>query len=430
MRAGARVVAAVLMACLAGVLASVALAQDDASCDVYPHLCPPTTTTHTTTTTTTTHTTTSPHTTPTHTSTDTTTTPVVPHSTGTATGTPGNGGSSATQSQTPGQGVADQPSVTGTGDRVGGDRRRGGDDGDSDTAGSGPGRTGAAGAPITVNLRRGAGGPGRCWYAIVHVGEERDDLERLTRRSLGGPCYVATLREPVDLGALTTILKGTPFADIGSGDKGLGVLSRLGIAVGEQLVTPESLVRLVRKAMFSDFEGRLQKVSGVVVTHDADKLEGDEGKVRDVLANGLLRGLREAEVPSTNGGVMPVPVVGVELTTTKPSWVPWYIARKISSVDNLDQRPGRTALSMLMSGAERGHYGTKDTAKSLLPKAGAEAAPVRFRTAGAVGTPAEASAGLGAATILMAALLALTSGWALGLAGRRTLRRRLAGSRR
>jgi Copper transport outer membrane protein, MctB len=63
----------------------------------------------------------------------------------------------------------------------------------------------------------------------------------------------------------------------------------------------------------------------------------------------------------------PIPVVGVEASTTRPSAVPVYRQYKLSSVDDLDTKVGRVALALLLSGASGGSYGTKKTASDVLP---------------------------------------------------------------
>lgn len=400
MRATARVVMLVLVLAL-GAVPAIALAQfsggDESPGDVYEQ--PPTTTTGTTV-----------------------------GATVTVQGDPSGIVGGETAAQTPPAAVQGQPNASAPGaapdaDEGGtaGEQASGGGQ-DGDRAAS-PSRTG--GRPITVNAARGASGAIRGWYAIVHLGRERDDIERHVRRALGAPLYVATLREPVALDRLSAVLKGTRFAGLGSGDLDEDLLRRFGRQVGEQLVTPDTLARSVRDALFSDFEGTFDDVSGVVLTHDISDLEGDQAEIRDLLASALARGARDAEIPATNGGEIPTPVVGTELTTTKPSWVPFFKEQKVSSVDNVDQRDGRRALSLLMTGAPKGHYGIKDSAQAELPQPGTGAQPVRFRTAGAVTAPAETAAGIGTATFLLIGLLTLTAGWALGVTGRRTLRRRL-----
>jgi hypothetical protein len=69
-----------------------------------------------------------------------------------------------------------------------------------------------------------------------------------------------------------------------------------------------------------------------------------------------------------------VPTVGVELSSTEPSQVPWYQGQDISSVDDLDATAGRAALAYALTGS-RGAYGTKPTADSLLPNVGTSTQP-------------------------------------------------------
>jgi Copper transport outer membrane protein, MctB len=63
----------------------------------------------------------------------------------------------------------------------------------------------------------------------------------------------------------------------------------------------------------------------------------------------------------------PIPVIGVEASTTKPSAISVYRKYKISSVDDVDTKVGRVALALLLSGASGGSYGTKKTASDVLP---------------------------------------------------------------
>ena len=48
-----------------------------------------------------------------------------------------------------------------------------------------------------------------------------------------------------------------------------------------------------------------------------------------------------------------VPAVGVELTSTEPSQIPWYKGHNISSVDDLDQLAGQAALLYALAGSPR-----------------------------------------------------------------------------
>ncbi len=64
-----------------------------------------------------------------------------------------------------------------------------------------------------------------------------------------------------------------------------------------------------------------------------------------------------------------MPTVGVELTSTEPSQVPWYQSQDISSVDDLDTIAGQAALIYALAGSH-GTYGMKSSADSLLPNVG------------------------------------------------------------
>jgi hypothetical protein len=65
-------------------------------------------------------------------------------------------------------------------------------------------------------------------------------------------------------------------------------------------------------------------------------------------------------------GKVGIPVVGVELSGTEPSQIPWYQGKDLASVDDLDMTAGQAALVYALTGSH-GAYGTKSTADSLLP---------------------------------------------------------------
>ena len=74
------------------------------------------------------------------------------------------------------------------------------------------------------------------------------------------------------------------------------------------------------------------------------------------LESGLIRGAAAVRIP----------IVGVEVSSSQPSQVPWYQAHGISNVDDLDSTAGRAALAYALAGSH-GSFGTKGTANSLLP---------------------------------------------------------------
>jgi hypothetical protein len=148
------------------------------------------------------------------------------------------------------------------------------------------------------------------------------------------------------------------------GEGGAQLVERFGAVVGRQLVTggplvSRELLSRVRSSLLSAFDGHLGKLQGLVVVRaDPTGMNAAETQASIAFESGLLAGVAAAGVPA----------VGVELTSSEPSQVPWYESRNISSVDNLDATAGQAALGYALAGS-RGAYGTKPTADSLLPNA-------------------------------------------------------------
>jgi hypothetical protein len=95
-------------------------------------------------------------------------------------------------------------------------------------------------------------------------------------------------------------------------------------------------------------------VEGVVVARTVDPQEGDTAR----FLRGVYEGLADTGVPA----------VGVEETSDSPSAIDVFDRAGLSSVDNIETPPGRLALALLLGGAERGHYGVKETAVRPLPE--------------------------------------------------------------
>ncbi|HHZ20745.1 MAG TPA: copper transporter [Firmicutes bacterium] len=63
-------------------------------------------------------------------------------------------------------------------------------------------------------------------------------------------------------------------------------------------------------------------------------------------------------------------VIGAEPLSAAVSYVPEYRKKGISTVDNIDTIPGQSALVFALASGKRGHYGVKDTARTLMPELG------------------------------------------------------------
>jgi copper transport outer membrane protein MctB len=211
--------------------------------------------------------------------------------------------------------------------------------------------------------------PGRP-VGLVFLGNGSDQVDGFVREAIsqagGDLVTVAALREPVDLAGLARDAAGTRFAGLAeapaSGTTQLQLLERFGALAGTQLVSggqtvAHELLSRARGQLLSAFDGQLGKLEGLVVARtEPAGMTPESAQAASALEAGLVRGAASAGVAT----------VGVELSGTQPSQVPWYKAHGISSVDDLDGTAGRAALAYALAGA-RGSYGTKGTANSLLP---------------------------------------------------------------
>jgi hypothetical protein len=205
---------------------------------------------------------------------------------------------------------------------------------------------------------------------LVFLGNSSDQIDGLVRDAVsqagGDVVTVVAVREPLDLSGLARDAAGTRYAAVGeaaaSGAGGAQLVERLGALAGTQLVSGgqalgRELLSRVRGQLLSAFDGQLGRLEGIVVARaEPAGMVPEAAQSAAALEAGLVRGAAAAGVAT----------VGVELTHTEPSQVPWYQGQGISSVDDLDSTAGRAALAYALGGA-RGSYGVKGTANSLLP---------------------------------------------------------------
>jgi len=113
----------------------------------------------------------------------------------------------------------------------------------------------------------------------------------------------------------------------------------------------------VRASLLSAFDGQLTRLEGLIVMRaEPTGMSAEQSEASTAFESGLLAGVTAANVPT----------VGVELSNTEPSQVPWYKGKGLSSVDDLDNLAGQAALDYALAG-DRGTFGIKSTADSLLP---------------------------------------------------------------
>jgi Copper transport outer membrane protein, MctB len=220
---------------------------------------------------------------------------------------------------------------------------------------------------------------------LVFLGGSSNRLNALARDAVtqagGDLATVVAVREPLDLSGIGHAAEGTRYGSLagtasansttedeaaGQGAEGNEVdsqlVERFGAIVAKQLVSggqnvDRELISRVRGRLLTAFDGQLGRLQGLVVVRSDPTAETpQQAKASAAFESGFVGGV------STVG----TPIVGVELSSTEPSQVPWYQGKDISSVDDLDATAGQAALIYALSGS-RGAYGTKSTADSLLP---------------------------------------------------------------
>jgi hypothetical protein len=197
---------------------------------------------------------------------------------------------------------------------------------------------------------------------LVFLGRPSDEVNGLVREAVtqagGSLVTVVAVREPLDLSGLARDATGTRYAALASAP---GLVRRFGTLMGIQLVRRGRLIGRVQPRLLSSFDGRLGKLDGLVVVRaEPSGLSTEQARSTGAFEAGLIGGA------SSRAGVA---TVGVELSSTDPSQVPWYAGQGIASVDDLDTLAGRAALAFALAG-DRGAYGEKPTATSgLLPRA-------------------------------------------------------------
>jgi len=204
--------------------------------------------------------------------------------------------------------------------------------------------------------------PGR-EIGLMFLGEPSDEVNSLVRSAVAAAgasvATVVAVREPPDLAGIAREAAGTRYAALAGEPSLVPAFAQI---VGRQLVTggqlvDRELISRTRGSLLTAFDGELRSLEGVVVMRvEPARESAAQAEAEAALDRGLLVGI----------GAAGVPAVGVELSGTSPSQVPWYESAGISSVDDLDELPGQAALVYALAG-ERGTYGTKATASSLLP---------------------------------------------------------------
>jgi len=199
---------------------------------------------------------------------------------------------------------------------------------------------------------------------LVFLGEPSDQVNSLVKTAVsqgnGTLATVVAVREPLNLTGIAREAAGTHYAGLAESPT---LLEHFGELMGRQLVSGgqrvnSELLSRVRGGLLSAFDGQLTHLEGVVVvrTDAPGSASAQESEADTRFEDGLIAGI----------GAAGVRAVGVEMTGSQPSQIPWFKGHKLSSVDDLDEQAGQAALIYTLAGAN-GSFGVKATADSLLP---------------------------------------------------------------
>ncbi len=198
---------------------------------------------------------------------------------------------------------------------------------------------------------------------VVFLGGSSDTVDALIRTAVaqagGDVTTVVAVREPLDVEGIAHEAAGTHYAPLATSS---ALVESFGDLVGRQLVSggplvERELISRVRASLLSAFDGQLTRLEGLVVMRaEPTGMSAAQSEASAAFESGLLAGVAAVGVPA----------VGVELTNTEPSQIPWYQGKSISSVDDLDNLAGQAALDYALAG-DRGTFGIKSSADSLLP---------------------------------------------------------------
>jgi Copper transport outer membrane protein, MctB len=210
---------------------------------------------------------------------------------------------------------------------------------------------------------------------LLFLGSSSNRVNGLVRNAVtqagGDLATVVAVREPLDLNGIAREASGTRFAALaaepsgGAGGKvesSAQLVEDFATIVAKQLVSggqnvSRELISRVRGRLLTAFDGQLGRLDGLVlVRNDPTPMTPEQSQASAAFESGLVKGLATVGIPT----------VGVELSSTEPSQVPWYQGKDLSSVDDLDTTAGEAALIYALTGSH-GAYGRKSTADSLLP---------------------------------------------------------------
>ncbi|MDP9376846.1 MAG: copper transporter [Actinomycetota bacterium] len=186
--------------------------------------------------------------------------------------------------------------------------------------------------------------------------ESYEAVREVVRDAGGNVSSVSSLRLPLELERLGEHLASTRFRKLTEEPE---LVESFGRRIGVQLIEGGGLLRSSQQELFSSTSGSLEGADAVVLIRESPgEVVTEESEREEVFVDGVVAGVEGLKTP----------VLGVEVSETQPSQVPWYGDRGIGSVDSVDLPSGRAAVVFALAGSADGAYGIKPTSDALLPE--------------------------------------------------------------
>ena len=164
---------------------------------------------------------------------------------------------------------------------------------------------------------------------------------------------VAVVREPPN----AALIEAADGVSSRARDQETDPLESYGRIVGRQIVDGGALLSRTQDELFSRLSGELGNLDAVILARQQpDELSPTEKAQTDSLEAGVIAGLELTYAA----------VIGAERTDADPTSIGVFGARQLATVDHVNLVSGRTALVLILLGAE-GDYGVKESADQLLP---------------------------------------------------------------
>ena len=182
--------------------------------------------------------------------------------------------------------------------------------------------------------------------AVVSIGRVEDRVQEVSAAVGAADGTIVRMRAltlPADAEPIESVLARRPAL---AGYVGDDHLDDLGRDLGRELVEggPTPLLDALESVLVRQQEGSVDvPADAVVVVRAAAPQPGALGR----FLQGLYAGL------STTAAA-----VGAELSAARPSAIRVFIRARLSTVDNVDTKPGKVALAVPLAGGARGQYGT------------------------------------------------------------------------